>query len=67
MEHGHAKVNNVTLGKESESGLAILVTFHDADKKLWVPLSQVSEMTRTKTAGSDSIAIAQWWLDRNEL
>lgn len=49
-------LKGVTLGKETDK--AILVTHEGKD--IWMPLSQVESMVRTKEKGGDEITISAW-------
>lgn len=42
-----------------DSDKAILVQMEDG-KELWLPLSQVKEIHRTKEKGADSVVISDW-------
>lgn len=49
-------LKGVTIGKETEK--AVLVTING--KEHWMPLSQITSITRTKTAGGDTIVVSAW-------
>ena len=53
------ELEDVEVGEDSASGNAIRIRVGDKDWE-WCPLSQVSEITRSKDHKNDSIVVAQW-------
>lgn len=54
----------VTLVRETEK--AILVTFPE-EGELWIPLSQVHKLERSKVKGGDKITVSQWIAEQKGL
>lgn len=48
-----------------ETGSAILIKVED-DREVWVPLSQVSEIHRTK-GGGGTIVVSDWFARKEDL
>lgn len=48
-----------TIGRDSPSGKAILVTIPDHGE-MWMPISQIRRMDRTTTKGNDTLVISAW-------
>lgn len=57
-------LTGVTLGEDSKSGEAVHVLI-DGEWH-WIPYSQVSQLIRTKTKGTDSITVSGWLARKNE-
>lgn len=49
-------IEGVTIGRETDK--AVLVTIEG--KEVWIPISQIVSMTRTKTEGGDTIVVSEW-------
>lgn len=56
-EEPDVTLDGITLGRETEK--AVLVTMKDG-QDMWMPLSQVRRMTKTKREGEDSMVISAW-------
>ena len=66
MQNEVVSFDNVEIGMESASGLAVSVEIDGA--QFWIPLSQVTEMHRDpRTRHSDRIVVAQWWAKKQGL
>jgi hypothetical protein len=51
-------LSGVTLGRETEN--AVLVTVKDQKDPIWMPLSQVTKITKAGGAMADSITVTAW-------
>lgn len=58
----YVKLEEVTIGSDSDSGLAVLVTIND--KSEWVPYSQIKSLTRTHNKGADTLEVARWLAEK---
>ncbi len=59
------RVSGITIGDDSRTGLAFLV--ETEDNSFWVPYSVCRKRTVTHNRLQDSIEVASWWADKNEV
>ena len=65
MSDHYVKISDCIIGPDSKSGDA----FHcEIDgERYWVPYSQCRRRNVSKVKSGDSIEVAAWWAERNEL
>lgn len=59
-------ISGTTIGDDSKSGLAFLITTKDGEDN-WIPYSVCSGRTISGHRGGDSITVAAWFAEKEEL
>ena len=65
MAKHYVSITGMTIGDDSRSGDAFLITTEERD--YWVPYSVCQKRHLTHCKGMDSIEVERWWADKNEL
>lgn len=60
-------ITGVTIGNDSKSGAAYLVTDFEDGKDRWVPYSVTERRTLSKVKACDSIYVQAWWARKEEI
>lgn len=59
------RISGITIGADSRTGMAFRI--ETGNDGFWVPYSVCRERTVTHNKLQDSIIVAAWWAEKNEL
>lgn len=59
-------ISGISIGADSRTGMAFHIETEGGDG-FWVPYSVCRERTVTHNKMQDSIVVASWWCEKNEL